>query len=74
MGAWSANLKTEESVNVLQSIKDATRGHGRVNSANFCAKKPPRAAPNTCTCNKGIQIMPGEISVTSYKRAGVQST
>ena len=37
---------------LLHSTTDATRGHGRVNSANFCARNPPRAEPNICTCGK----------------------
>ena len=32
-------------VNVLQRMRLATRGQSRVTSANFWARKPPRAAP-----------------------------
>jgi hypothetical protein len=49
MGAVSENRKMAVSVKVLQRMSDATRGHGRVNSANFCAKNPPRAEPSRWT-------------------------
>ena len=45
--ACSEYLKIDESVKVLHNIKDATRGHGLVNSANFWPKNPPNAAPKT---------------------------
>lgn len=38
--------KTVVSTNELQSIMEWTLGLLKVCSANFCAKKPPREAPN----------------------------
>lgn len=37
---------TDVSVNVLHRIKEATRGQFFVNSANFCAMKPPKKLKN----------------------------
>uniref|UniRef100_A0A0E9X9W1 Uncharacterized protein n=1 Tax=Anguilla anguilla TaxID=7936 RepID=A0A0E9X9W1_ANGAN len=37
------------SLKELQRIRECTLGDLCVHSANFCARKPPKEAPNRCT-------------------------